>query len=85
MGGFDLLFLHISRDIKGILYQGGWGWVVVLVGCFVHLLVNGTQVAASYIFLLPANNTQMILDYEIASRQVVVAILVTILGKYPHC
>ena len=24
--------------------QGGWGWVVVLVGSIVHLLVNGTQV-----------------------------------------
>ena len=69
MGGFDLLFLHISRDIKGILYQGGWGWVVVLVGCVVHLLVNGTQVAVSYIFLLPTNNTQMILDYILKMMQ----------------
>ena len=44
MDGFVILDLFF-------LQQGGWGWVVVLVGCLVHFLVNGTQVCGWYVIL----------------------------------
>ena len=37
--------LRELRTLKQHYYpEGGWGWVVVVVACIVHLLVNGTQI-----------------------------------------
>ena len=37
--------LRELRTLKQHYYpEGGWGWVVVIVGCLVHFLVNGSQV-----------------------------------------
>ena len=44
--------LRELRTLKQHYYpEGGWGWVVVVVACLVHLLVNGTQIVLATIII----------------------------------
>ena len=44
--------LQELRTLKQHYYpEGGWGWVVVVVACLVHLLVNGSQIVLATIIV----------------------------------
>ena len=85
MDGFVILDLFF-------LQQGGWGWVVVLVGCLVHFLVNGTQVCGWYVVVRQGTDAKERKEdfwnmrkkgQTMLLSQVVLAILVTSFGT-PH-
>ena len=44
--------LQELRTLKQHYYpEGGWGWLVVVVACLVHLLVNGSQIVLATIIV----------------------------------
>ena len=44
--------LQELRTLKQHYYpEGGWGWVVVVVGCMVHMMVNGSQIVLATILV----------------------------------